>query len=86
MQHSETQSVGIRLSPSLEAVLMAGPQARQQKIGKAQRLYRQALQLDPTDLRGINGLGSLEARTGNYDAALRWVCHPSIPTSVIVLP
>lgn len=74
------------LRHSHKAVLVAGPQARQQKIGKAQRLYRQALQLDPTDLRGINGLGSLEARTGNYDAALRWICHTSIPTSDMVLP
>ena len=46
-------------------------QAKQQKISKARRLYRQALQLEPTAVRCLNGLGSLEARAGNHAAALR---------------
>ena len=46
-------------------------QARQQKIGRARRLYRQALQLEPAEMRCLNGLGALEARAGNHEAALR---------------
>ena len=46
-------------------------QARQQRVSKARQLYRRALAQDPADLRCLNGLGALEARAGNYAAALK---------------
>ena len=55
----------------LHQILARVMQAKQQKISKARRLYRQALQLEPTGVRCLNGLGSLEARAGNHAAALR---------------